>query len=119
MAAPRKSTAARKLASATPDKPTMVSLDLDALEREGTVEPFVIKLGGERYVMVDAMDLDWRDLSLAQTDPISFFDIVIAEDQRDKFKQQRMTVFQVDKMMRAYMDHHGMPLPGDLGALPT
>lgn len=103
----------------TPDKPTPISLDLDALDREGAPEPFVIKHGGKRIVMIDPHELDWRDLMDALTQPRKFFDICMSPSDAKKFAETKLPGYKLQALMNGYMEHHGIPSSPEAAALPT
>lgn len=95
-------------------KPTF---DLDALEREGAKEPFVVQIGGERANFSDPQELDWQELVTMNTeDPHQFLRAVIAPDDQDKFFNAHMPAWKLNKLVEAYMAHYGMPMPGEVDA---
>lgn len=96
-----------------------VSLDLDALEREGAPEPFAIQAGGRVYVFTDAMDLDWQDIMRALSDPPLFFRLTLPADDATQLLGTKLPVWKMRRLMNDYLRHYGMPTqPGESGALP-
>ena len=100
------------------DKPTPVALNLDKLEREGTTEPFVIRLGGKRYTLLDARDIDVRILAATnktfqQGDPEAAIAVLLHPKDREAFFANELPGFKVEALFNAYNEHHGIE-PGEL-----
>lgn len=100
------------------DKPAPISLNLDSLEREGTVEPFVIVLKGRRILMSDAQDVEWQTLMLAMQNPHAFFKLIVPADDQDDFFSAGLPTWKMRKLMEAYTTHYGLTDPGNLAASP-
>lgn len=106
---------------AKPDTPTKIALNLDTLEREGDPGPFVIVLGHKRYELVDAMNLDFRDLLASQRaamrgEPEKALDFIVSDDDREPFFANKLPNWKLEKLFRAYNKHHGLPVPDEDGA---
>ncbi len=92
-------------------------LDLDNMEREGTTEPFQVRLGGEEYTFIDPMELDWRELEKALTaDLRDFFPYVLGAEQSTKFLENTIPTWKMRKVMEAYSVHFGLVEPGNSAA---
>lgn len=110
--------AAAKPAVATAEA-AKVSLDLDALEREGEgagKEPFTARHGGRVYTMIDPQEVDWQDLLACLNNPTLFFKYTLAGASRNEFLSTPMPTWKVNKLMADYLDHYGLPsLPNAFG----
>ena len=107
---------AQNTAKPTPaptSKASKVSLDLDALEREGVPEQFSIRLGGRVYAFTDALDLDWQDLMVALQNPRRFFALTLSEGDRKAFLATKLSSWKLRRLMDDYRVHHGMVEPGE------
>jgi hypothetical protein len=104
--------------SSNNSKPTTkVSLDLDALDREGAPEQFSIRLGGRVYSFEDAMNVDWQSLILALQDPHRFFRLTLSDEDAKAFLAEKLPVWKMRRLMDDYREHHGMSNLGDPAAL--
>ena len=93
------------------DKPTPVALNLDKIERESAPEPFVVTLDGKRISFEDPQELDWQVLMVALRDPHAFFKHVVPEEHQDTFfKPGLIPLWKMNRLMEAYMSHHGIPV---------
>lgn len=101
------------------DKPAPISLNLDSLDREGAVEPFTVVHGGERYVMLDPHDIDWRDLMRGLQQPSEFFTICMSPDDAAKFAGTKLPGWKLNTLIKAYIEHHGITSSPEASALPT
>jgi hypothetical protein len=102
---------------------TAVSLDLDALEREGATgvaakPPFTITLGGERIMLSDATEIDWKSLMVAMSDPAMFFRLIVPADSQEAFFSTPLPAWKLNALMEAYTKHYGLTPPGEVRALP-
>lgn len=92
--------------------------DLDALEREGTKDSFVVKVGGKSVTFRDPQDLDWQDVSELNADnPVDFVHAVVAKDDADHFFSCEVPAWKLNKLFEAYLDHYGITQPGEAPAL--
>lgn len=97
------------------DKPQPVSLNLDALEREGEQDPFVFVLGGDRFVCRDIEDEDWQILSkIDESDPEDTFRLLLGDD-FEKFATHRLPLWKLKKLMAAWREHTGTPVDAGEG----
>lgn len=108
---------------AKPDTPSKISVNLDTLEREGDPGPFVIVLGGKRYELLDAMDLDFRDLLASQRaamlgEPEKALELIIATGDRVEFFGNRLPNWKLETLFKSYNAHFGLPTPGEAPASP-
>lgn len=92
--------------------------DLDALEREDGVEPFVAQINGKPITMADPKDIDWQDLVTVNTDDaVQLFEAAITnEDELEHFYASSVPAWKLDKLVEAYLTHYGMPLPPKFGS---
>lgn len=94
------------------DKPAPVSINLDTIEREdGQAQPFVVVLGGKRYLFADVLEVPLNDLLAAQTDDMEFLRIVVSSDDREDFFAAigALPMWKVREVVAAYFKHYGMP----------
>jgi hypothetical protein len=100
-----------------PAKPP--AIDLDKLEREGTVkDPFDFVHNGRRYLMSDPVEIDWQDLLVALNNPVMFFRLVLPADDRNAFFSDKLPSWKMQKLTQAYLDHYGLPSAPNAGGLP-
>ena len=86
-----------------------VVLDLDELELEGDVPPFIVRIGGQPVTFIDILDLDWQvAASLSPERPFQFFDEVVPEDQKDHFLAQKFPMRKMQHLAEAYRQHYGI-----------
>ena len=107
----------------TSDKPPAVSLNLDALEREGgTPEPFVVVINRHPYRFSDPQELDWQDiLALAEqanqvTSMAAQVLAVLPEQDRARFKAEKIPAWKLEALFKGYLEHYGLPVPGESDA---
>ena len=92
-----------------------VTLDLDTLEREGDIRPpFVFRLKGRKYAMVDRQNIDWQDIIHAMRNPISFIKFAMSPADHAHFLAQSVPLWQMEALMERYFKHFGIPLPGEV-----
>lgn len=101
------------------DKPTPISLNLDALEREGTPDPFSIVLGGRRIIMADAQEVDWQTLMASMSAPRAFFRLIVPPDDQAHFFAASLPTWKMRSLMNAYTEHYGLTDEGNPAALRT
>lgn len=94
------------------------ALDLDSMEREGTVGPFDFILEGKRYLMSDPQEVDWQDLMAAISNPVMFFRIVLPADDRAAFFAAKLPTWKMNKLMERYQEHYGLPSAPNAAGLP-
>lgn len=90
------------------DKPPKVGLNLDALDREGAPEPFVVTFDGKPMTFKDAAEIDWQDLIRAQYDPRFFFTVSLSEADAKRFLEKKLPTWKMEKLMAAYNAHYGI-----------
>ena len=115
---PANNSNARK--TATSDKPHDVTLNLDALEREGgDPEPFVFVLGGVRFVCRDIEDEDWQVLTdLDEDDPKDTFKLLLGKDY-EKFSKQQLPLWKLKALLKSWREHTGALELGEGSGLST
>lgn len=97
-----------------------VSLDLDALERDGEVPgPFTFQYKTQQYAMTDPQEIDWQDLLSGMRNPALFVRFAMKLSDQKRFFQTPMPAWKMNKLMQAYTDHFGLPDLGNASALRT
>ncbi len=93
-------------ASANGDKPADVSLNLDKLEREGgEPEPFVVVLGGERFVFANLDDEDWQLVAdIDEDDPRDALRLLLGE-RYEKFAEHKLPLWKLRHLLDAWREH--------------
>jgi hypothetical protein len=95
-----------------------ITLNLDAIEREKTYEPFVVGIGGRSVTMTDPAEIDWKDL--AEIDqPVQFFKYACDKETRDYLLTQKIPGWKLGKLIEAYMAHYGLENKGNVDGLLT
>lgn len=103
-----------------PAKTAVVSLDLDALEREGEIAgPFTFQNEGHTFTMIDPQEIDWQDLVSAMRNPALFVRYALSLADQKVFFAQRVPGWKMNKLMEAYVAHFGLPDLGNASALRT
>jgi hypothetical protein len=100
-----------------------VDLNLDSYERSEPPKPFSVLIGGKRYVLRDAPEIDYRELlegfHAAQAgDPAPSIRAIVAEKDRDAFFANELPGYKMTELFAAYNEHFGLN-PGEAGASPT
>jgi hypothetical protein len=91
-----------------------VALDLDAIENERHDEPFTVNIGGTPVTFISVRELDWQvAANLSDDRPFEFFETVVREEDQDHFLAQKIPVWKMDHLMKAYRAHFGLPEPGE------
>ena len=95
------------------DTPAKVALNLDTAKRPDKPKPFTVVLDGERYLLADAQELDYRVLLDSQRtafagDAQQAIDLVIAESDRESFLASRMPAWKLRLLFDAYNQHYGI-----------
>jgi hypothetical protein len=92
-----------------------VSFDLDDFEREDDPGPFVVQLGGCAYEMVDAKQLDYRELidllvAAGNGDIVKTLGGMLDPKDREPFWKNKIPAFKLNALINGYMDHYGLDL---------
>jgi hypothetical protein len=99
---------------------TPVTIDLDAMEREGAVpDAFTFKHEGNSFRMLDPQEIDWQDLLSGLRNPALFVRFAMPLEDQKKFFSARVPSWKMNKLMQAYQDHYGLPDLGNANALRT
>lgn len=99
---------------------TKVTLDLDALEREGAVdEPFTFRYKERDYEMIDPQEIDWQDLLSGLRNPGLFVRFAMSNEDQKNFFGERVPAWKMNALMQAYQEHFGLPDLGNANALRT
>lgn len=100
--------------------------DLDALEREGEgagKPPFKFAIAGNEYELINAEELDYRDL-LAAFNAANAADFetamghLLPEDQREGFVEHEIPLWKLEKLFDRYTKHFGLTPGKKAGRLP-
>lgn len=96
-------------------------IDLDELEREDDPGPFTATLGGREYTLCDPQLLDHRELVTAivagsNGDLLGAMGIVLEEEDREEFWENKIPAFKLDALFTAYSAHYKLPSPGEANA---
>lgn len=94
----------------TDAKPSEVSLDLDAVEKESDPGPFTFRAGGERFEARDVRDVPWQDLIGLDLGLDSLRTAL--GDEWERFEKVRLPGWKLDAVITNYMKHYGL---GSLG----
>lgn len=96
-----------------PQAAPKVSLDLDALDREGApTEPFTANHLGRVYTFEDAQEIDWQKLMAALQNPRVFFQLTLGNDAKD-FLGGQLPTWKLRRLMDAYRNHYGLLEPAE------
>lgn len=109
---------AGRSAAVTQKRAASSALDLDAMEREGSTEPFEFLLQGNRYLLSDPTEVDWQDLLAALGNPHMFFRLVLPPDDYREFFSTKLPSWKMNRLMDKYTDHYGLPSGPNAGGLP-
>ena len=104
-----------------PAKKQTVTLDLDALEREESPEPFVARVGGKVYRLVDPAAVSWNELASITSAPAAFLSVAVPAKQRDEFLTAlaELPTWKVNKLSGAYRQHFALTDSAGPDASPT
>lgn len=93
-------------ASKNGDRPADVSLNLDTLEREGDEpQPFVVVLGGERFVFRNLDDEDWQLVAdVDEDDPREALRLVLGNEY-ERFSAHKLPLWKLRQMLDAWREH--------------
>jgi hypothetical protein len=92
-------------------------LDLDVLEpAEKVIAPFTVTLGGKCYILIDAREIDYRDIRAAQRaylagDYEPSIRLVISKDDADGFFANQISPLTLKTMFSAYNSHYDLRPP--------
>lgn len=88
------------------DKPADVSINLDTLDREGgEPKPFVVVLGGERFVFANLDDEDWQTVAdIDEDDPREALQLLLGE-RYDKFAEHKLPLWKLRALLDAWREH--------------
>lgn len=95
--------------------PASKPFDLDALEREGTPEPFTFRAGGEKFTVTDMKERDWSDLAETQDEPKSWMRLYLGDD-FDRFAglpHGTVPSWKLEQLVGAINAHFGVGEPGE------
>ncbi len=94
-----------------------VDLNLDEIEREKSEvkAEYAFVLEGERFVLTDPADLDWKQL-LEIDDPIAFFRYCMPAEQKDSFKSKNVPGWKLGKIIEGFQKHYGLGDKGNAAA---
>lgn len=96
-----------------------VDLDLDALDREGAVKPFAVKLGGRRYEFAAIADLDFRlatEIMTVSTE--ESLRMLLSDEDREPFFKNDLATFKCEQLFKSYLKHYAID-PGEADGSPA
>ncbi len=97
-----------------------VTLDLDALEREGDKKaPYSFRVGGEVFVLNDPREMDWQDLLIAQRTPLMFIQLCMGREVYERFLAIRIPEWAMEKLITDFFGYYGMEIGPEASALPA
>ncbi len=88
------------------DKPADVSINLDTLDREGDDStPFVVVLGGERFVFADLDDEDWQTVAdIDENDPREALRLLLG-NRYAAFAEHKLPLWKLRALLDAWREH--------------
>lgn len=108
---PTKTTRAR--GSSRPARTANTDFDLDALENEAEVRPFLFRLKGEQFTFPPATDVDWKTAAKLETgDFDGALRELLGEKQYTRFARHPLSAYKLGQLFRQYQDHQGIS-PGE------
>lgn len=92
------------------DKLAGINLNLDTLDTEAAVEPFVFVAGGKRFVVEHIEDHDWQDLlNFDATDAEASMRLMLGDEQYDGFASIKgISMRKTKTLLTAIQEHFGM-----------
>lgn len=86
-----------------------INLDLNAVTREQTYQPFVFDWKGRTISLSDPAELDFRQLLEVET-PIGFLKFTMSQEDRDFIASDegKMETWRMNKLIEAYYRHFGI-----------
>jgi|GEM_PF-1974608 len=96
-------------------KPSTEMLDLDALERDQSVEPLSFRLGGQVFTMAHPSDLDWHHQTTFDGGDLGAIMPLLLGDQYEAFAKHDLPGWKLDALMIAWGKHVGIDM-GELEA---
>lgn len=95
--------------------------DLDTFERDEVPEPFIVKLGGKSYTLMDIQSCDYRDILKAVEyesggQPQRAIEIVVLAKDRATFFANKIPNYKLTAMFKSYREHYGVTDPGEADA---
>lgn len=89
------------------------AFDLDALQNEAEVRPFLFRLGGEQFTFPPATDVDWKTAAkLESGDFDGALRELLGDKQYGRFNKHPVSVFKLGQLFRSYQEHQGIS-PGE------
>lgn len=93
------------------DKPARVDFNLDTLDMEGSVAPFVFVAGGHRFTVDSIEDHDWQELMAFEgADFASTLKLMLGMEQYVIFTEIKgVSVRKIKPLLDAIQAHFGLP----------
>ncbi len=86
------------------------ALDLDALERDETAEPFVFTVAGQTFSLVHPGDIDWHYTEALESGSPAVLLQAILGDQYEDFAKVEVPAWKLNKLLEAWGKHNGVDL---------
>lgn len=96
----------------SPSPARRIGTNLDELEKENPIEPFVALVGGKEITFIDARDLPWDELNKID-DPDEFMWRCLSEEDYDFFLAQKVPGWKIEILSRDYQRHFGIGTRGN------
>ncbi len=97
------------------DKPT-VDFNFDTWERETSLAPFAVVIGGQRYEAIDPLDLDYRTFMASGDDAEAQFKMLFPDSHTKILANKAIKLGALQEFNRRILEHYGM---GDTSASST
>lgn len=104
---------ARANRPAPASSPARISTNLDELEKENPLDPFVVVVGGREITFTDVRDLPWDVLANVEADPDEFMWETLSKEDYDYFKAQKVPGWKIDVLIKDYRAHFGIGTRGN------
>lgn len=89
-------------------KPASAVFDVDALQRDGTAEPFRFTLGGEDFTCADPDDMDWQVADALSADDVAGIMRATLGEQYAAFAKHPMPVWKLTALGKAVNEHYSL-----------
>jgi hypothetical protein len=86
------------------------ALDLDALERDETAEPFEFTVAGQTFSLIAPGDIDWHYAQALEDGSPEMLLQALLGDQYDAFTAIPLPGWKVNKLLMAWGTHNGVDL---------
>ena len=88
-----------------PSTPKTIAFNLDEYTRKDKPDTLWVTIGGEAVKFNDPVELDYRLLDRIET-PDAFAKYCVADESRQHFKDQTLSVGEFRRLTEVYMEHY-------------